>query len=363
MSQLGLDMTYDDPSGRRPRNRERSAKGPVLIALLSLVVIGMAVFLAIKSVSGGGASDYEGDGSGSAVVVVHSGDSLRIIGRSLTTAGVIASEDSFVQAASVDTRSQGISPGSYTMKLKMSATSALNLLLDPTSRVVNKLAVPEGWRVSRTIAAAAKATGIPVADLKASLARAPELGLPAYAQGEPEGFLFPATYAFGPDATADKVISALLDRFAKAARDTDLEAGAKALGRTPLEVLTVASILEVEAAPGDYDKVARVLYNRLDSGMRLQLDSTVNYALNSADLNLTAEQLATDSPYNTYRVKGLPPGPINSPGEAAIQAALSPAKGKWLYFITTDPQTQTTEFATTYDQFLLLKRKYLANVG
>jgi len=223
---------------------------------------------------------------------------------------------------------------------------------------VKKLTIPEGWRMERILAAASKATGLPADSLKESLSRAGTLGLPAYAEGSPEGFLFPATYEFQPGVTADQVVSAMLKRFNQAATDADLEAAAKAIGRTPLEVVTVASILEIEGAPDDYDKVARVIYNRLDKGMRLQLDSTVNYALGLSTLKLNAAQLKTDSPYNTYVTKGLPPGPIDSPGDAALQAALNPADGPWLYFVTTDPKTKKTEFATTYDQFLVLKKKF-----
>ena len=127
--------------------------------------------------------------------------------------------------------------------------------------------------------------------------------------------------------------------------------------------LTEKAFLEIEGSPDDYDKVARVIYNRLKAGMPLQLDSTVNYALGTANLHLSAADLKVDSPYNTYRNKGLPPGPINSPGDAAIQAALAPASGPWLYFVTTDPTTQTTEFATTYADFLKLKKKFQANAG
>jgi UPF0755 protein len=155
----------------------------------------------------------------------------------------------------------------------------------------------------------------------------------------------------------------MIKRFNKQADNISLESAAAARGLTPLEVVTMASILEVETPPAVYDKGARVLYNRLDRGMRLQLDSTVNYALGTQDLQLSADQLNTESPYNTYKQKGLPPGPIGSPGNAALQAALNPAKGKWLYFLTTDPATQTTEFADNYQEFLALKRKYLANVG
>ena len=155
----------------------------------------------------------------------------------------------------------------------------------------------------------------------------------------------------------------MIKRFNKEAASINLESAAAAQGLTPLQVVTMASILEVETPPAVYGKGARVLYNRLDRNMRLQLDSTVNYALGTQDLQLTADQLNVDSPYNTYKHKGLPPGPINSPGDAALQGALNPAKGQWLYFLTTDPATQTTEFANTYDEFLALKRKYQANVG
>ena len=363
MSQLGLGMAPDDapPADRAPR-RDRSGARPVLVALAALVALGLALFLGLRSL-GASANDYQGEGEGSATVVVAQGDSLRQIGRTLAEAGVVADEGSFVDAASSDPRAQSIAPGTYTLRQHMSGEAAVALMLDPSSRQVRKLVVPEGWRMERIVAAAAKATGLTPDALKESLSRAGTLGLPAYAEGSPEGFLFPATYEFQPGTSADAVVGAMLKRFDQAAAEADLENTAKAIGRTPLEVLTVASILEIEAAPQDYDKVARVVYNRLKAGMPLQLDSTVNYALGTSSLHLTAAQLKTDSPYNTYLNKGLPPGPINSPGDAAIAAALNPAPGPWLYFVTTDPKTKTTEFATTYADFLVLKKKFQANAG
>ena len=215
----------------------------------------------------------------------------------------------------------------------------------------------------RALAIAAKSTGIPLEDLTAAASKASSLGLPAYADGNPEGFLFPATYEFGPSATAEDVVTTMIGRFDQAASDLDLESAAAARGLDPLDVVTVASLLEGEVAPADYGKAARAIYNRLDKGMRLQLDSTVNYALGKSDLKLSAADLAVDSPYNTYKVKGLPPGPIGSPGEAALEAALNPEDGTWLYWVATDPDSLTTEFATTYEQFLVLKKKYQANAG
>jgi UPF0755 protein len=364
MSQIGLGMTHDEAPTDPSRKPRRGGGGAIVVAVLALIVVGVAAFLGLRSL-GGGTSDYAGAGQegSSVVVVVQKGDTLREIGRTLAAAGVVATDDAFVDAAAGNSAAQGIAPGSYSLRSGMSGEAAVALMLDPSSRVVKKVVVPEGWRFERTVAAAAKGTGLSEDALRESLSRAGSLGLPAYAEGNPEGFLFPATYEFQPDVTADKVIATMIGRFDQAAEQADLEAGARERKLTPLELLTVASLVQGESAPEDYDKVARVIYNRLKKGMPLQLDSTVNYALGTSELQLSAEQLATDSPYNTYKNKGLPPGPINSPGDAAIEAALNPASGSWLYFVTTDPKEQVTEFATSYDDFLALKRKFQANAG
>ena len=131
-------------------------------------------------------------------------------------------------------------------------------------------------------------------------------------------------------------------------------------------MLIVASLVQAEVLPGDMRKAAAVVYNRLDDGMPLQFDSTVSYALGITELQLSADQLQTESEYNTYQNTGLPPTPINSPGEAALEAALDPAKAKWLYFVTVNPDTRETKFARDYDRFLKLKsqlQEYLAENG
>ena len=360
MSQLGLGMDYDEPSTRR-----RRSSGPlaVLVAFLMLAVIGFGAFLGIRSLTGSGSGDFEGEGSGSVTIVVAKGDSLTAIGRTLADAEVVASSDAFVAAASSDDRAESIAPGAYQLRKGMSGAAALELMLDPESRLVQKVVVPEGLRFEKTIARITKGTDLTEDQVKDALSRAGALGLPAYAEGSVEGFLFPATYEFQPGVDADAVVKAMLTRFRVAAKEVDLVAEAKKIKLTPFEVVVIASLVQGESAPEDYDKVARVVFNRLEQGMPLQFDSTVNYALGKSDLQLSAEDLKTDSPYNTYVNKGLPPGPINSPGEAALTAVLNPAKGDWLYFVTTDPDTQTTEFASTYDEFLVLKRKFQENVG
>ncbi len=261
------------------------------------------------------------------VVVVEKGDTLREIGRTLAAAGVVASDDAFVDAAAGNSAAQGIAPGAYSLRSGMSGEAAVALMLDPASRVVKKVVVPEGWRFERTVAAAAKGTGLSEDALLESLSRAGSLGLPAYAEGNPEGFLFPATYEFQPGVTSDKVISTMIGRFDQAAESADLEQGARDRKLTPLQLLTVASLVQGESAPEDYDKVARVIYNRLKKGMPLQLDSTVNYALGTSELQLSAEQLATDSPYNTYKNKGLPPGPDQLPGRRCDRGGPQPGIG------------------------------------
>ena len=183
----------------------------------------------------------------------------------------------------------------------------------------------------------------------AALANPEAIGLPAEAKGNPEGYLFPATYTVPPKQNAVGLIRQMVAKSVEVDKSLDLATKAKDVGLTPEQVLTVASILEYEANHSeDYPKVARVLYNRLDKGMPLQLDSTVSYvSQRSGDVWTTAAERANTSAYNTYAHAGLPPGPIGSPGEETIKAALAPAKGDWLYFVP-DYEHHTTHFSKTY---------------
>jgi UPF0755 protein len=151
----------------------------------------------------------------------------------------------------------------------------------------------------------------------------------------------------------------MIKRFNQAATEQQLEATAKANGLTPYDVIIMASIIEKEVAPVDQAKAARVLLNRLAAPMRLQLDSTLNYELDSNAVILTDEQLQADSPYNTYTNDGLPPGPIANPSEAAINAVLNPEDGNWLYWVTVNLDTKETKFAATNNEFLIYKQEFL----
>jgi UPF0755 protein len=151
-----------------------------------------------------------------------------------------------------------------------------------------------------------------------------------------------------------------VDRYRAAADKLHLEAAAEKLGYSAHDVMTVASLVQAEARfDDDFNKVARVIYNRLDEGMALQFDSTVHYAVGKdGGVGTSDDERAVDSPYNTYRNTGLPPTPISAPGDQAIEAALNPAQGSWLYFVTTNPDTGVTKFATSYKEHLRNKAEF-----
>lgn len=336
-------------------------KKPWLLITAVLLIVSLAAFALAKTLQP--AADYSGDGNGQVLITISAGDTLREIGENLFDNGVIAGVDAWIAVVNSDERATSISPGDYNLKLEMSSRAALDLLLDPLSRAVKRLTIREGLRVSQIIKIAAQVSGISEKEFSETLKKPDLYGLPTIANGNPEGFLFPATYEVPKDATAQSILSQMTARWFAAYDSLELSRRAAAAGHTVLEIVTIASILEVEGAPRDYSKVARVIENRLDIGMRLQMDSTVNYALGLQEISLTREQLNTESPYNTYRNAGLPIGPIGNPGEAALEAALEPAPGKWLYFVTTNLETQKTEFAETYEEFLVLKRKFQDSVG
>ena len=349
-----------------PRRRSHPAR-PLIVVLVLLAMLVGGAWVGIRvlglSLDGlGSAEDYPGPGSGEVVVQVNPGDTSAAIAATLADADVVASAEAFVEVASSDERALGIQPGYYALRTQMSAAGALELLLDPSARVQSEVTIPEGLRVGDTVDRLVEATEIPRRDYDQALADPRSLRLPSYAEGSAEGFLFPATYTFDPDANATDVLRAMVQRYKQAARDSGLEAGADAMGYTPREALTVASLVQAEVAVRDFGKASRVVRNRLDQGMTLGFDSTVNYALGSDDLTLVDEQLQVDSPYNTYVYAGLPPGPINSPGEDAMRAAVNPPEGSWLYFVAAAPGSDETRFTDSYDEFLRYKDEFYAQV-
>lgn len=209
------------------------------------------------------------------------------------------------------------------------------------------LTVPEGWRARQVFTALDGALHLPKGATEKSVPRA-GLALPGDAGGNPEGYLYPATYPLAEDSTPAEVLSFMVNTANQKYEGKQLAAGAERNAVSRYETVKVASIVQAEAAtPADMGRVARVVYNRLDRGMPLQMDSTVNYAMNRSTLHTTTADTRLKSPYNTYTRHGLPPTPIANPGEQALRAAVSPRQGDWLYFVTVAPGD--TRFTADYE--------------
>ncbi|MBR8640288.1 endolytic transglycosylase MltG [Streptomyces tuirus] len=208
------------------------------------------------------------------------------------------------------------------------------------------LVIPEGRRASQVYAAVDKALALPAGSTEKSLAKA-ALKLPGDAKGNPEGYLFPATYPLPEKTRPEKLLALMVDTANEKFNGAPIAAGAQRNAMNVYQAVTIASIVQAEAATTtDMGKVARVVFNRLERGMPLQMDSTVNYALGRSTLRTTASDTRIDSPYNTYQRMGLPPTPIGNPGEEAVRAAINPPPGDWLYFVTVRPGD--TRFTADY---------------
>ena len=361
MSDLGLELGND----RRHRPRRSFGCLAVLLALVVLVGGGyFAVSVGMTALrdrlSASMPRDYTGDGTGSVLFRVREGEAATDIGSRLARKDIVASLSAFTRAARENEESVGIQVGYYRLRHRMSAESALAVLVDPGNLLQQTVTIPEGLTVEETLRRLAKETDFNVGRFRRALRQPRRLGLPAYARGNPEGYLFPATYELSPKATPKAILEAMLARYHQSVRTLDLTAKARALGYSPHDVMTVASLVQAEARFGkDFNKVSRVIYNRLDARMPLQFDSTVKYAVGkNGSVGTSDADRATASPYNTYLHPGLPPTPISAPGEQAIRAALNPAAGTWLYFVTTNPDTGETKFATSYAQHLRNKAEF-----
>ncbi|WP_434587767.1 endolytic transglycosylase MltG [Streptomyces sp. A5-4] len=210
------------------------------------------------------------------------------------------------------------------------------LLLGDDEARAQSLLVPEGWRAPQVYAAVDKALEAASGTTEKAVAKA-GLSLPGEAGANPEGFLFPATYPVDEKTTPASLLTFMVNT------------ADKKFGTAPTvyRTVTIASIVQAEAdTPEDMGKVARVVDNRLLHGMPLQMDSTLNYALNRSTLDTTHEDTRINHPYNTYERTGLPPTPIGNPGQEAMDAVRNPPPGNWLYFVTVGPGD--TRFTDNY---------------
>ncbi|MER7923490.1 MULTISPECIES: endolytic transglycosylase MltG [unclassified Streptomyces] len=210
------------------------------------------------------------------------------------------------------------------------------------------LVIPEGWRSGQIYEAVDKALALPVGSTKKSIAKA-GLKLPNDAEGNPEGYLFPATYPLEKRSTPASLLAFMVNTANQKFNGAPVAAGAQRNAMNVYQAVTIASIVQAEAdTKADMGKVARVIFNRLERGMPLQMDSTINYALNRATLKTSSTDTRVESPYNSYQRMGLPPTPIDNPGEDAMRAAINPPPGDWLYFVTVKPGD--TRFTANYEE-------------
>jgi UPF0755 protein len=355
-----------EPEVKPSPAREIAHKGKgclaVLVAAAVLIFGGFFVYDQSKGLLEGFGEipDYPGPGTGSVTITIPEGATLDDIGDLLVADHVIKSTGAWDKAVRVEEAATSVQPGKYLMQQEMPAVDALALLINPgSSRVRSEFTIPEGLRLSAQVTALAKATKIKKSAYQKALDHPEKLGLPKYAKNRPEGFLFPDTYELTEDASASDVLKQMVKQYTSVTDDIGLESDAKKIGRTPYEVLIVASIIEREVNQDQYRaKVAQVLYNRLDEGMPLGLDSTVIYAEKLTTNTTTPQDRDSDSPYNTYKVEGLPPGPISAPGRAALEAAANPEKGDWRYFVTVNFKTGETKFATTDKEFKKISKEF-----
>lgn len=341
---------------RRRRGRKRGRRWITLLVAVAVVAgSGLAAVTVLRPVVSSvigyfskGDLDYPGPGEGEVKVTIKPGQNGEDIATLLKAAGVVRSRTAYLEASNADPEAAAkIQPGTYTLKRQMRGIDAFAIVADPANASNPTVPIPEGLWAREVFDRLSRGTGTPRADYDKA-AKSPAIGLPAQANGNVEGWLFPATYQFADDSTAVEQLTQLVTR-AKAEL-----AKMKVTPDRYIHVLTVASIVEAEAGPSkDQGKIARVVENRLADSTGptvgfLQMDSTRNFALQKRGILSKSDiEKSAASPYDTYAHKGLPPGPINSPGARAIDAAANPPPGPWFYFVTVNFDTGETLFSTT----------------
>ena len=355
----------DKPKSRRQRRMEKVERRQrkrrrhwltSLVIVITLVAVGVLGYKAIgimrdASAQATHAEDYKGEGEGEVTVTIPEGASGADIGDILQSKGVVASGKAFTNAAKNNPKGNTIQPGTYKLKKKMSANSALQALLDPESKGDHTLTIPAG--VSKQIVKdrLKKVGSFTDEQIEAAYADSAAIGLPAEAGGNVEGWLAPGTYDVTENATPKDLVKKMVSQTVTQLKELQVPK------EDYQKVLTKASIVEREVnSERYYGQAARVIENRLsqtdgETHGLLQMDSTVQYGLGRyGGIPTEAETQDANNPYNTYVHKGLPPGPIGSPGEAAIKAVLNPPAGSWLYFVTVNLETGETLFASTNEE-------------
>ncbi|MCX7443822.1 endolytic transglycosylase MltG [Corynebacterium sp. P7003] len=380
------------PRGRRmePRYVRRRQYGAAIAIASILIIIGTVIYIVGARSGPSGPEDFEGTGDGVVQLVqIEEGSSVSALGPELVDRGIVKSNGAFQAAAGANPAAAKVQPGFYRLQGEMSATSAVDALVDPANKV-EMLDIPGGATlmdvrviggetrpgIYTKIAAVTCAEGSPNCVTAAELERVAadtdpaELGAPEWAyeqvrarNGDPkrlEGLITPGSYVINPEQDATGILRALVSAGTEEYNRTGIVERARAMDLTPYELLTAASLVEREAPAGDFDKVARVILNRLAEPMRLEFDSTVNYGLTDVEVATTDEDRGRRTPWNTYAMDGLPQTPIAAPSIEAIEAMENPADGNWLFFVTVDTDG-TTVFNDTFEDHLRDTQQSLDN--
>lgn len=359
-SQGTLDELFqpDDDDGDRghPRARKKRRTGCLVALIIVLALVGGIAAAGvwvwntygtqIGDVLGWGEpDDFEpGMATGEALVTIREGDTGQPVSTALYEAGVTKTDQVFYDYLIEENIAVTFYPGVYQLQQKMTAAAALEALRNPENKLENTVGIAEGGTVDSSLPVITESIGIPLEELEAAVADPSVYGVDAPSL---EGWLFPAVYTFDPEATATDVIQRMVDRTRESLTGAGVQAGDEQ------RVLTIASIIQREGRTEDFGKVSRVIQNRLDDGMLLQMDSTAQYGygeLHAGVVSTSEEAQYDDNPWNTYVHEGLPVGPISNPGDAAISAAMNPEDGPWFYFVTINPQSGETVFTTTYEE-------------
>jgi UPF0755 protein len=343
-----------------PRRQKRAASGGgrspgkaifATVAIAVLVLSGTGVWLLwneygtriVDYFAEPEIADFEGGGAEPTIeIVIQPGDIGETVARKLAEAGVTASFEA-VYSVLLSDATIIFQPGTYALLTGMSGESAIQALRDPQNRVQVRFTIPEGKTLDQALEIISERASLPLEELRQAAEDPGVYGIDS-PTGTLEGYLFPATYTFEPGVTASEIVARMTDEMASRLR-------AKGVAEEDWHrILTMAGLIQREARfAEDFYKVSRVFYNRLDIGMMLQSDATVTYwtGLYQGAGTSDADRADTANPYNTYVIRGLPPGPISLPGDLAIDAALNPVEGTWLYFVSVDLRTGETVFSNT----------------
>lgn len=338
-----VDARLGDSWSSKKRLRKRGRSRAPVIPVVLIVGVLCAVYLLSSAMLG----EEE-----PATLIVEEGDTLASVADKLEEAGVISSPTLFKLQAR-DTATE-IKPGEYRFE---PGDDILSALASGDSISSSAVTIPEGLTLEQTVQRVAEQSGVPAEELETA-ARSTDYGyafLNDPAIMSTDGFLFPKQYRFDRGDDASQIVDRILAQYLAETGDLDFEGAQERFNLTGYQLVTVASLVERESAnPEERPLIASVIYNRLRAGMPLQIDATVQYAMGGAKERLSLEDIEVDSPYNTYKYDGLPPGPIASPGRESIEAALEPAPSNYLYYVL-EPGGEQHFFTDDYDEFLEAK--------